>query len=88
MMTFSQMIEQERRRWTPFRLALSKEDQEAFDRMFTCAKQQVQADVQLWRPWPFETIVMAILWEQEKRVGQLLRQIEEEKTSGHQPRLL
>ena len=88
MMTFSQMIEQERRRWTPFRLALSKEDQEAFDRMFACAKQQVQADVQLWRPWPFETIVMAILWEQEKRVGQLLQQIEEEKTSGHQPRLL
>ena len=87
-MTFGQMIEQERRRWMPFRRALSQEDQEAFDRMFACTKQPVQADVQLWRPWPFETIVMAILWEQEKRVGQLLQQIEEEETSGHQPRLL
>jgi hypothetical protein len=33
MRPFSQMIEQERRRWMPFRRALSKEDQGAFDRM-------------------------------------------------------
>ena len=57
-MTFSQMIEQERRRWMPFRRALSQEDQEAFDRMFACAKQQVQAEVQLWRLWRFEAVIM------------------------------
>jgi hypothetical protein len=51
MMTFSQVIEQERRRRMPFRRALSKEDQEAFDRMFECARQQLQAEVQLGRPW-------------------------------------
>jgi hypothetical protein len=49
-MPFSQLIEQERRRWVPFRRALSKEDQEAFDRMFACAKQHVQAEVLLGRP--------------------------------------
>jgi hypothetical protein len=38
MMPFSHVIEQEWCRWMPFRRALSKEDQEAFDRMFACAK--------------------------------------------------
>jgi hypothetical protein len=52
-MPFSHVIAQERRRWIPFRRALSKEDQEAFDRMFVCAKQQVQAEVLLGRPWKF-----------------------------------
>ena len=84
---FSQLIEHERRRWAPFRRALLKEDQVVFDRIFDCAKLHIQAGVMVSRPWPFETIVMAILLEQEKRVGQLLQQIEEE-TSGHQPRLL
>ena len=49
MMSFSQVLERERCRWTPFRQALSKEDQKAFDRrqalnkgpphsrFFTCA---------------------------------------------------
>jgi hypothetical protein len=36
-MPFSQLIEQERHKWPPFRRVLSKEDQEAFDRMFACA---------------------------------------------------
>jgi hypothetical protein len=39
MLPFSQVIEQKRRRWIPFRCALSKEDQAAFDRMFACATQ-------------------------------------------------
>jgi hypothetical protein len=45
MIPFSQVIEQERRRWMPFRGALSSEDQEAFDRMLACAKQQLEAKV-------------------------------------------
>jgi hypothetical protein len=36
MLSFSQFIEQERRRWVPFRRARSREDQEAFNRMFVC----------------------------------------------------
>ena len=73
MMTFSQAIEQERRRWMPFRRALSKEDQEAFDRIFACAKQQVQKEVQLWRPCGIEAVVMAVLLEHEKRVEQAVK---------------
>jgi hypothetical protein len=73
---FSQLIEYEHRRWGPFRRALRKEDQIIFDRLFDCAKLQIQAGVMVSRPWPFETIVMAVLLEQEKRIEQLLRQIE------------
>jgi hypothetical protein len=82
MMPCSQVIEQERRRWMPFRRALSKEDQEAFDRMFACAKQQLQAEVQLGQPWRFEAVLMAVLLAHEKKVVELVRRIEELKASS------
>src|SRR5262245_19358753 len=71
MLPLSQVIEQERRRWMPFRRALSQEDQEAFDRMFACAKQQLQADVRLGRPWGFEVVWIAVLLAHEKRLRQV-----------------
>jgi hypothetical protein len=73
---FSQLIESERRAWAPFRRALRKDDQAAFDRLFDCAKLHVQAGVYLSRPWPFEVIAMAILLEQHKRLEQLLARCE------------
>jgi len=81
MMTFSQMIEQERRRWMPFRGALTQEDQAAFDRMFACAKQHVQAEVLLGRPWGFEVVLTAVLLEHEKRLGEMVRMLEELRAS-------
>jgi hypothetical protein len=68
---FSSLIEQERRRWTPFKKALPKADQALFDRLFNCAKLHIQAGVMVARPWPFETIVMAIVLEQQKQVERL-----------------
>src|SRR5687768_17169642 len=76
---FSQLIEYERRAWAPFRRALRKDDQAAFDRLFDCAKLHVQAGVYLSRPWPFEVIAMAMLLEHHKRLEQLLTQL---KTLG------
>jgi hypothetical protein len=73
---FSQLIESERRAWAPFRRALRKDDQAAFDRLFDCAKLHVQAGVYLSRPWPFEVMAMAILLEHHKRLEQLLAQLE------------
>jgi hypothetical protein len=67
---FSQLIEAEGRRWAPFKRALPKEDQAIFDQLFDCAKLHVQAGVMVSRPWPFETIVMAVLLEQQKQVEQ------------------
>jgi hypothetical protein len=73
----SQLIDAERRRWMPFKKALPKADQPLFDRLFDCAKLHIQAGVMVSRPWPFETIVMAILLEQEKRIEHLMRQLEQ-----------
>jgi hypothetical protein len=82
---FSQLIEQERHRWGPFKKALPKADQATFDRLFDCAKIHVQAGVMVSRAWPFETIVMAVLLEQEKRIERLLATLEERRVAGHQP---
>jgi hypothetical protein len=68
---FSSLIEQERRRWVPFKKALPKANQALFDRLFDCAKLHIQAGVMVARPWPFETIVMAIVLEQQKQVERL-----------------
>jgi hypothetical protein len=73
---FSQLIESERRAWAPFRRALRKDDQAAFDRLFDCAKLHVQAGVYLSRPWPFEVMAMAMLLEHHKRLERLLAQLE------------
>jgi hypothetical protein len=77
---FSQLIEAERRRWAPFRRALPKEDQAAFDRLFDCAKRHVQAGVMVSRPWPFETIIMAVLVEHQKRLEEIMKRLEDLKT--------
>src|SRR5438128_1075463 len=42
---FSSLIEQERRRWMPFKKMLPKADQALFDRLFDCAKLHIQARV-------------------------------------------
>jgi hypothetical protein len=64
---FSARIEEERRRWMPFKKALPKTDQPIFDRLFDCATLQVQAGVCVSRPWAFEPIVMAIVLEQREQ---------------------
>jgi hypothetical protein len=74
---FSQLIEAERRRWAAFRRALPKADQVIFDKLFDCAKLHVQAGVMVSRPWPFETIVMAVLLEHQRRIEEVVRRIEE-----------
>ena len=68
---FSSLIEQERRCWMPYKKALPKADQPVFDRLFDCAKLHIQSGVMVARPWPFETIVMAVLLEQQKQVERL-----------------
>jgi hypothetical protein len=73
---FSQLIERERRAWAPYRRALRKDDQAAFDRLFDCAKLHVQAGVYLSRPWPFEVIAMAMLLEHHKQLEHLLTRLE------------
>jgi hypothetical protein len=70
---FSQLIEYERRRWAPLKRALPKADQPIFDRLFDCTKLHIQAGVMVSRPWPFETMVMAILLGHQKQMERLER---------------
>jgi hypothetical protein len=56
---------------------LAEVDQAIFDRLFDRAKLYVQAGVMVSRPWPFETIVMAIVLEQQKQVERLQSLLDE-----------
>ena len=85
LLPFSQVIEQERRRWMPFRRALSKEDQTVFDRMFACATQQLQAEVQLGRLVGFEAVLMAVLLAHEKRIERVRMRLEVISMEKHLP---
>jgi hypothetical protein len=80
---FSQLIEGERRRWVPFKRALPKADQAIFDRLFDCAKLHIQAGVMVSHAWPFETIVMAILLEQQKQLERVQRALEAWQSPTH-----
>ena len=84
-MPFSQVIEQERRRWMWFRRALSKEDQKVFDRMFACATQQLQGAVPLGQPWRFEAVCMAVLLAHEKVLDQVRTRLEAIRTEKDLP---
>jgi hypothetical protein len=68
----------------PFRRALSKEDQAALDRMLADAT-QLQAAVQLGRPWTFEAVLMAVLLAHEKRLEQVQMRLEAVGTEKHLP---
>ena len=75
--SFSRLIEQERRRWAPFRRALSQPDQEAFDSLFACITRHLQAEVSLSRPRTFEAIMLTVLLEHEKRIEEVMRRLEQ-----------
>jgi hypothetical protein len=56
-----------------------------FDKLFDCAKLHVQAGVMVSRPWPFETIVMAVLLEHQRRIEEVVRRIEESTAGRAEP---
>jgi len=72
---FSHVLETERGRWKEFRKSLSKEDQEAFDRLFDRAKFHTSAAVYMAHPWPLETILLSICLEHEKMLGDILEKL-------------
>jgi hypothetical protein len=72
-------MESERERLKPFRRALSKEDQEAFDRLFDRAKMHTSAGVYMACPWPMETILLSVCLEHGKIIEQILAELKEKK---------
>jgi len=76
-MPFSFVLEKERGRWKEFRKVLSKENQEAFDRLFDRAKFHTSAAVYMSHPVPLETILISICLEHEKMIGDIQRKLKE-----------
>jgi hypothetical protein len=52
---------------------LAEADQALVDRLLDCATLHIQVGVMVAHPWPFETLVMAVLLEQQKQVERLER---------------
>ncbi len=60
---YSHFMESERARLNPFRRALSKDDQQALDRLFDRAKMPTSAEVCMANPWPMDNILLSISWK-------------------------
>ncbi len=69
--TFNMYLNQEIEAWRPFRRALPAEDRAAFDRLFALARGHMAEAAHVARPVPFDTLVMAILLEQQKEIESL-----------------
>jgi hypothetical protein len=78
-MPYSHVMESERERLKPFRRALSKEDQKAFDSLFDRAKMHTSAGVYMAHPWPMETILLSICLEHGKMIEEILGLLKEKK---------
>ena len=78
-MPYSHVMASERERLRPFRWVLSKEDQEAFARLFDRAKMHTSAGVYMSHHWPMETILLSICLEHGKLIEEILGLLKEKK---------
>ena len=69
--TFTNLIDAELSSWVKFRRGLRKEDQEVFDEIFRAAKLHLAENFYAMRAVPFESMMMSILVEQQKRIKRL-----------------
>lgn len=69
--TFTNLIDAELASWSKFRRGLRKEDQEAFDDIFRAAKLHLAENFYAMRTIPFESIIMSVAVEQQKKIRQL-----------------
>jgi hypothetical protein len=81
--TFTNIIDDEVASWAKFRHALRAEDQDAFDDLFRAARIHLAENFYAMRTVPFESIMMSIALEQQKRLRRLEEQLRrlEERTS-------
>ena len=69
--TFTLVIDRNKETWSKFRRALRKEDQIHFDEMWRAPKIHLAAGAFIANEVPHESILMAMLLEQYKRIKQL-----------------
>lgn len=80
--TFRQLIEEAAERWSKFRRALRREDQEHFDRLFHRVRCYTQAATYQCNDNPMEAILLSIALDQEKRLH-ALEQLAQPKENSH-----
>jgi len=80
--TFRQLIEQAAQRWSKFRRALRREDQERFDRLFQHVRCYTQAATYQCDEDPMQSVLLSIALAQEKRL-EALERIVLQKESDH-----
>ena len=78
--TFTMVIREQESRWTKFREALRKEDQELLDDLFRAPKIHLAACAYAVNPIPFENIVISMLLEERKRSAALQKRVEKLET--------
>jgi hypothetical protein len=71
--TFRLLIDDAIARWSKFRRALRREDQEYFDRLFRRVRSYTQAATYQASDNPMEAILLSIALDQEKRLDALER---------------
>jgi hypothetical protein len=71
--TFRQLIDDAMARWSKFRRALRREDQEYFDRLFRRVRSYTQAATYQASDNPMEAILLSIALDQERRLDALER---------------
>src|SRR5271155_3922954 len=77
--TFRQLIDDAIARWSKFRRALRREDQEYFDRLFRRVRSYTQAATYQASDNPMEAILLSVALDQEKRLDALDRVVLPEK---------
>jgi hypothetical protein len=82
--TFVQLIQEAAARWTKFRRALRREDQEPFDRLFHRARFYTQAATYQCNDNPMEAILLSIALDHEKRLEALERALQVKKEELHE----
>lgn len=70
-LTFNDQLNQEQQSWKPFRDALRREDQLAFDKLFAYAKRHMAEAQNACRPIPIESVFMCAVLELVKEVDRL-----------------
>jgi hypothetical protein len=71
--TFRQLVDDAIARWSKFRRALRREDQEYFDRLFRRVRSYTQAATYQASDNPMEAILLSIALDQEKRLDAIER---------------
>jgi hypothetical protein len=80
--TFRQLIDDAMARWSKFRRALRREDQEYFDRLFRRVRSYTQAATYQASDNPMEAILLSIALDQEKRLDALERAAQPPETGA------